>query len=672
MKKLYLFIFFCMASMLSIGQTYFWESFDGGVMPPTGWTISGLPAQWSLSNSNNAGGVAPEAKFTYVSGTSTTRLISPMADLTGLTSVKFSFAYFYDFYASPAPKLGVATRSHSGTWNTVWEVTPTANMGPTVKDLIITNTDVGQSEFQVCVYLNGNMYNLDYVFFDNFLLFNPLNLDAGLVSLSGTPTYFSDPVQVKGTIMNLGATTISSLQVNWQRDGGTVYSTDFTGLSLATQQMYDFTCTDLLGAAIGAHELKVWINQVNGVVDDNQDNDTAVKTVHRVCYVVPRKPCFEEFTSSTCNPCATFNSSFVPWCNTHDSDITLIKYQMNWPGSGDPYYTAEGGVRKDYYGVGFVPDLYTNGEEIATEIPAVNIAYNNALARIGMMSIAASHTLSGHIITVDAAILPYTDFTNCRVHIIVMERITHNNATTNGETSFEHVMMKMIPDANGTTLDFTDRVPQSIHQVVDLTGTHVEEWTDLIVGVIVQDFATREIYQSAYSVENGVFNTEARLDNILVNSTGVTGFLPDQMTYTVALPGGTSTIPEIEGVPIDTNEIVIVVPGQTLPGTTTIDVFAENLTTHNLYTVNYQFAVGQNEQQAGAVSLYPNPSGGSIKIYGAPHSDISVYTANGTLVRTVSNFNGTSLNLSDLQKGVYILSIQRQDNTVVRKKIVLL
>jgi hypothetical protein len=595
-----------------------------------------------------------------------------MVDLTGLTSVKFSFTHFYDWYANPAPKVGVATRSHTGTWNSVYEITPTGNVGPTTVEVTINNGDVGQTEFQVCIYLNGNMYNLDYYYCDNLLLFNPLNLDAGLLSISTTPTYFANPVEVKGMIMNLGTTTINSAVVNWQLDAGDIHTSTFSGLGLATQNTYDFTCTDLMGAVIGSHNLKVWISTVNGDVDDSQANDTLGKTVNRVCNVVPRIPLYEEFTSSTCPPCAIFNSTFVPWCNSHESLITLIKYQMNWPSPGDPYYTAEGGVRRDYYGVGFVPDLYTNGAEVATDVSAVQAAYDMAITQIGMMKIASAHSLAGHVITLDATVLPFTNFSNCHVYIVVMEKITHNNASSNGETSFEHVMMKMIPDANGTPINFTDRVPFSIHQVVDLSGTHVEEWTDLIVGVFVQDDATREVYQSAYSVENGVFNTEARLTDILVDLNPITGFDPNTMTYNVTLPGGTSTVPEITGVPMDPKETVIVVPGLTLPGTTTIDVFAENLIAHNLYSVNFAFATGQNENKANDVNMFPNPTSGMIRIYGATHSTITIYTGSGSLCRTINDFTGNSLNLTDLPKGVYILNIQKENNTVLRKKVVLL
>ena len=37
------------------------------------------------------------------------------------------------------------------------------------------------------------------------------------------------------------------------------------------------------------------------------------------------------------------------FCNNNPGKYTYVKYQMNWPAPGDPYYTNEGGVRKTYY-----------------------------------------------------------------------------------------------------------------------------------------------------------------------------------------------------------------------------------------------------------------------------------------------------------------------------------
>jgi len=672
-SKLLFFALFMALAPAIFGQTFFWESFDEGQMPPTGWSLNGLPAQWSIGNSNNAGGLAPEGKFTYVSQNTTTRLISPMVNLTGLTTVKFSFKFYYDWYANPAPKIGIATRSHSGTWTSAWDTIPTSTIGPLQEDIDIADADVGQTEFQVCIYITGNMYNLNYVYVDNLLLFNPLNRDAAMISLSATPSYFADPIPVQGTILNAGITTITDLDVDWQLDGGSIHSSTFTGLSLATQDMYDFTCTDLLAATIGQHNLKVWIKNVNGSPDDYQANDTLAKTLNRVCHTIPKKPLFEEFTSSTCSPCAAFNSSFVPWCDTHDSDITLIKYQMNWPGNGDPYYTAEGGVRRDFYGVSFVPDLYCNGAEVATSLPDVQVAYNQALTQIGMMDIVATHTLTGHVIDVTATVLPFTNFTNCNLYLVVMEKVTYNNIGTNGETSFEHVMMKMIPDANGTALNLVDRIPFTYTQSVDLTGTHIERWNDLLVGVLVQDQTYKIVYQSAYSTENGTLGTEARLSSIKQDGTLLAGFSPDVFDYEVKLPIGTVVVPEITATPIDTNSVVIIVPTNELPGTTTIDVFAQDLVTHELYSVDFEIAgVGINDPKVKNVVAYPNPSTGTVFLLNADHAVVTVTTAGGDVVKTIPDFNGTSVNLGSLPKGVYILSVEKADKTIIRKKIVLL
>lgn len=659
-------------SMIS-GQTFLWEAFDAGQMPPTGWTINGLPAQWSVGNSNNAGGVAPEAKFTYINGTSQTRLITPAMDLTGITSVKVSFKHFYDDYSGTGPKAGVATRSNNGAWTSVWEINPSSNVGPEQIDLTINNSDVGQDDFQVCFYLDGNMYNIDYWYIDNVLIFNPLNLDLAIIGLPGTPTYFGGPVPVKGTIMNVGQTQVTSAEIHWTTDNGMAHSTVLSGLSLDMQETYDFTCTDLMDAQIGSHQLGVFIHQVNGVQDDFQGNDTSYKAVYRVSHVSDRKPLFEEFTSSTCAPCAGFNSGFVPWCEQNEEDITLVKYQMNWPGNGDPYYTEEGGVRRDFYGVGFVPDLYCNGANVPTDMTAVQQAFDFAITQPGLMSMVASHTLNGHVINVQGAVLPFANITGCALYIVVMEKVTHNNASSNGETEFHHVMMKMIPDASGTSVNLSDRQTFTFDETMDLTGTFVEEWDDLIVGLFVQDLATKEVYQSIYSVENGTFDNESRLNDITVDGVSLTGFNPDVFTYDLHLPSGTTQVPVIDGVPMQPEETVIVVPAYELPGVTTIDVFAEDLIEHSLYTINLIIGgVGMEEKPVKAVTAWPNPTHGKITISGADHARVTLLTAHGEVVRTIGSLTSTTLDLTGTPGGVYLLKIERTDGTVIQKKIVIL
>jgi len=105
-------------------------------------------------------------------------------------------------------------------------------------------------------------------------------------------------------------------------------------------------------------------------------NNSLAKQIHIASQSVANLPLFESFTSSTCGPCNTFNSNtFSPFLNSHIGEYAIIKYQMSWPPPGDPYYTAEGGVRRAYYGVTGVPSLFTGGS--ATSTSAVGL--ENAL-----------------------------------------------------------------------------------------------------------------------------------------------------------------------------------------------------------------------------------------------------------------------------------------------------
>ncbi|MCD4737468.1 MAG: T9SS type A sorting domain-containing protein, partial [Bacteroidales bacterium] len=532
----------------------------------------------------------------------------------------------------------------------------------------INNGDVGQPDFQVCLYLDGNMYNIDYWYIDDLWLFNPLNIDGALATIT-TPEYVNGPADIKGIAKNLGSSQINSLDINWQVDNGDINSTSFTGLALDFGDTYEFTCDGIFEYPFGAYELKIWIVNVNGAPDEDPSNDEKIKTINVVSYIVSYRPCFEEFTSSTCSPCAGFNAQFDSWNQQNADDLTLIKYQMDWPGSGDPYYTAEGGVRRNYYGVSWVPWLNMDGAMVASDIGAIQQAFDAALQRPGLVDVVCSHTLNGTVMDFEFSALPFAAFNDFRVHIIVFEVMTTQNVGSNGETEFHHVMMKMVPDADGTTVNLSDRVPHTINETIDLNGTNVEEWDDLGVIVIVQDFTSKVIYQSDYSVEDGVFATEARLNSLSLDGTPVAGFDPDVLVYDIELPAGTVEVPVAEAVAMDPNAIVIVDPALELPGTTKIDVFAEDLATYKTYEVNFTVISSIPEEVTEAVSVYPNPTSGNLNISGAKDSEIVIYDITGKEMAVFSDFSGEMLDLSNFEAGIYIIRITVENKAVLNKKI---
>ncbi len=87
-----------------------------------------------------------------------------------------------------------------------------------------------------------------------------------------------------------------------------------------------------------------------------------------------------------------------------------------------------------------------------------------------------------------------------------------------------------------------------------------------------------------------VLSDDASLASLSVNGTPIAGFHTDTLEYNVELPFGTTVVPFVGYSTSDANASVAVNPAALLPGTTTVDVTAEDGTTVITYTVNFTIA----------------------------------------------------------------------------------
>jgi hypothetical protein len=337
MKKLYAFICLILFTGAVTGQTYLSEDFSAGQMPPTGWSILNQQNQWSIAPSSKAGGTIPEGKFTYIQAVAVTRLISPVIDLTGLTTVTLMFNFMYDWYANPAPKLGVATRTGAGTWTSVWEITPTSNVNAKTQVITISNADIGPG-FQFCFYLDGNFYNLDYWYVDDILLTTPPALDAALASIKMAQyVAVNTSSSLTGKVKNMGSTPITSFDVSYTVDGGPPQVSSYTGQNLALGASYDFTHSiPMVFTDPASYKIDVKVQNVNGGSDLNPANDTLSTYVGVVPYIPSKKVFCEEATGTWCGWCVR-GICFM--------DYMAETYPNTWIGAavhnGDPMVLAE-------------------------------------------------------------------------------------------------------------------------------------------------------------------------------------------------------------------------------------------------------------------------------------------------------------------------------------------
>ena len=499
MKKTLLFAFallFATAMMAQNRAVLLQESFDGTTLP-AGWSIDAHQNNWSVSATNNAGGDPNEMHLAWSPQFSgMTRLITPAVDLTGFSSVVVSFKHALDNYQG-SNTIGIATTSDGGTtWNQGWSQGYNTSNSWTVSQQINT-PDMGHANVQFCIFFNGTSYNINDWFFDDIVIFTLEDLDLG-VSAATLPSFISSGETSFGmTVSSYGTTTVTSVEATYEVEGMEPVTETFTvnipSLGSAT---LNFETTTMLTP--GSYNVDYSINLVNGQADDDQNNNTLSKAVNVAVSSAERKPMIEHFSSSTCGPCVQPNTMMHTFCNNNVGRFTYTKYQMNWPGNGDPYYTAEGGVRRDYYSVNAVPMAFLDAESL--NFNGVQAQFNQHAEVTAFMDIKGSFSVEGNTITVLADIMPYID-ANARVYVSVNEKETHGNVGSNGETVFHHIFMKMLPNAEGTTIDFVSGELQHLEFTQDMSGTHVEEMSDLEVSIWVQNYASKEIFNSRYAYE---------------------------------------------------------------------------------------------------------------------------------------------------------------------------
>lgn len=247
--------------------------------------------------------------------------------------------------------------------------------------------------------------------------------------------------------------------------------------------------------------------------------------------VVPKVPVYEIFSSSTCPPCKPANDHLSPIFEDFKDTIVVVKYQMSWPGTGDPYFTDEGQSRRQFYAVSGVPAVFRNSVNVAySTISASTIESDLNLGTEMKMDLRYMIDEEAQSVRVRARIEALDDFSDGghRIFIPITERLTTANKKTNGENEFHNVFKKMLPDVTGdiligeveagtvieydTTYVFQGdyRLPPNATDPIDHTTEHsVEEFDDLHVVMFMQSLADKSIYQGAIGVRE---YTEANID----------------------------------------------------------------------------------------------------------------------------------------------------------------
>lgn len=637
------------------------ETFDSNSLPE-GWTTSDTGADnWVVSETNKAGGEANELKLNATpSAVGITRIITEAVDLTGLSSVVISFRHYFDKKGAGG-SIGIATSSNNGTtWSQAWTKTYSETSQYSVVESVST-PDMGKNNVRFCIYYQGNTSNINGWYFDELEIMVIENIDAKAESIDVPTLIPAGNTDIVFSVQNAGLDNITSFEANYQVKGLNVSETFNTDIAQFGVEQFTFETPAYLSP--GEYNLSINITSVNGEQDQNTVNNISQKNITVAIGGTQRIPMIEHFSSSTCASCVPLNEVMVGLEAANTGKYTYTKYAMNWPSPGDPYYISDAGVRRDYYSVSSVPHIVLDGISngyIALTQEDLDAAYNSP----AFIDIKGAFNTNGDEINVMLDLTSYINFSNLKLFVTVNEKTTHDNALYNGETDFHHIMMYMLSGPQGSNISMNAGESQRFEFSYDMSKTHAEEIDDLEVAVWVQNLNTKEVFNSQYLYEytdhpypaQNLTLTENR-KNIEVSweapETGTPTGYNLYINRELVLENTTVTSYTIEN-------------AQGYQGVEVVALYADGKK-----SVSVIERVGESLVENEIVlGIYPNPVDNNLYINTTENvREVSIYNILSVRVYQENNLSGSSIDVSDLNEGVYIIRVSTDNGNVTKRFI---
>lgn len=407
---------------------------------------------------------------------------------------------------------------------------------------------------------------------------------------------------ISGTVTNFGTESISSFTLDYVIDNGTPVQQVFT-TTVAVGGSANFSFTTPWNATAGPHTLDL---ELSGVSNDViASNNTLSQDVSVPTQLGTRLPLLEQFTSSTCAPCASLNdgAGFTNMLeslnsnNQNNAEIAVVKYQYDFPGQGDHAFNAE--VDSRVFGFYFsssigIPEVFVDANYITnpfTLSSAGILAFQDEPAAI---DISATHTITnGNEITVDVTVDPYVNL-NAKLYIYLLEKnysATNHSSFSNGETEFYHIFRKMLPNTNATNVNLTSGTQYTTQESYTATinpnlpaqgSFDFHAGTELEVVAFVQG-PDKTIYNAAISTGSTQLTGLTDYDDNTAIGVYPNPVTTDQLSVVVDSKGADDailTITDIKGAVVFTQSL-----GKFINGVNRSNVNVNGLTT-GVYNVN--------------------------------------------------------------------------------------
>lgn len=700
---------------------------------PAGWTGDGpFKNNWKVQASNYAGGagayevVLQGPELSEGNNGQVCRLVLPTFDLTTVTNKNITVSYsqyirLKSLGITTSALLGVAYSLDGKDWELALEEVYLASDASArgKEHFLVTipeSTIKNASTLKISFYYNGSTKAFDPGWYiDDVVVCSQEENSLQLSSLSiPNITSVNDTLAFNIKVKNSGTANVNKCSFSYKINDKVV-TEDYSfssGLKPGSEFSYTFQNKLANELSTGNYAVYCWVSKVNGITKPTPSSDKqALKILKVASQKVSNPVIIEDFTSSTCNPCALLNWVFNPLLEKESvkAITSVIKYPGNYPSPGDPYTKPEFINRFSYYtSLQAYPSIFMDGQlsfrgsmvggkdadstkrtrdsvNASAEIEAlIDIPYKefNYASITGVFNINKTEKK----IIANVTVKPY--FTvlkgeDYRIMAVLTEKVTTKNrpAYTNNdndyrkdETEYHHVAMKILTDANGMPItmpasgqSFTFSLESSLNE------TFIEDstYSDLDLTIFLQDNFSKSIYAGANAI---------RVDNNIPIPTAVNAVLSsDSSSVLVSWDAATG----VQGYNVYKNDVKInteLITGTSFTDQSIVKEYMcyaitaiadgeEGLKSQSRCINNTNVTNIANAYKQSSLRIYPNPANHLIYIMSEyPVRNYQIFDLQGQLKSTGIATDQT-IDIRSLKPGVYILRVNVGENWINQRFI---
>ena len=229
-------------------------------------------------------------------------------------------------------------------------------------------------------------------------------------------------------------------------------------------------------------------------------------------------------------------------------------------------------------------------------------------------------------------------------------------------------MMKMLDGANGNTISINAGEYQRLEFSYDLSSTNVEDMNDLEVALWLQDFNTKEVYNSRFAYE---YTNHAYPVQNLTTTTSETTLEISWEAPEAGTPAGYNLY--IDGELVEENYTELTYVTTLNDGNyhnTKVVALYENEKTSVPVVKEIISTVDVTEVEENELNIFPNPVKDAVKIQGNNINSVNVYNSVGVLVERIeAGSNEVEINMNDYNTGIYFVQVNTENGTTTRKVV---